>query len=680
MILVFLSPARRILIGAALAVLVLAPAAGAFSWFKSPGQKLIDAAARGDAVEVRSLLKRYPGILGQSRNSYHRYNYALDHSGGCDGMETVLPYSRSKSFLKEHPENNVPLSLFFDHSIGYFALMYALQNDRADMVKLLLDKGALPQGEKRLRRLNELLGWAAEFGYTDIVRLLLDEGADANARMSISIFDGTPLRFAARNLHYDAARLLIEKGADVNARNQYGATILEKLAEDKGDCGDHPAIQDAFMNVAGLLLRYGADLDAKDSSGYSVSSFALTQTMAALRRVRVKRRCFTTCYIAADGTELKDAAGAVLTRLPLGTQVRDEKEENGYDWIDVGKNLSGWVKAESLSVSRPDMFAPIIRVISKDLKGPKLAVTGVVYSDKPLKALAFGGRKLSRADFQAPKGNYRHAYPFKGDMDVAPGDHPVLEAEDDSGLKSRLAVNLQAPILDYTPAYAQLMVLRSAPVLAAPSPGARVLGKVLRRSVIVSVGRKKGWFCLEGGGWLAAADAAETAGGAGEPSAESVTVSASSGPAVPEALSAPSDVDVDIPRGKPDPDAVAVIIANKDYAKPGVPAVAFALNDGRVMKKYVQRLFGVGADNIIYRENAGEGDFEEIFGNAGNYKGKLFNYVAGLDRPPDVIIYYVGTAPRPRTKKPIWCRWTPPRTTSPSAAILWTSSTRISAI
>jgi len=95
-------------------------------------------------------------------------------------------------------------------------------------------------------------------------------------------------------------------------------------------------------------------------------------------------------------------------------------------------------------------------------------------------------------------------------------------------------------------------------------------------------------------------------------------------------------------------DAVAVIIGNKNYEK--INDVDFAINDARLMKKYLMDSFGYSEKNILYLENASQGDFIGIFGNKDNYKGKLYNYVKS--GKSDVFIYYSGHgAPNVDTKK-----------------------------
>jgi hypothetical protein len=86
------------------------------------------------------------------------------------------------------------------------------------------------------------------------------------------------------------------------------------------------------------------------------------------------------------------------------------------------------------------------------------------------------------------------------------------------------------------------------------------------------------------------------------------------------------------------PDAIAVVIGNRDYKK--AKDVSYAVNDAKLMKTYLVDVLGYRVGNIFYYENASKADFEILFGNSGNHRGKLFNSVK-KDRS-DVFIYYSG--------------------------------------
>jgi|SRR6185369_1295739 len=85
-------------------------------------------------------------------------------------------------------------------------------------------------------------GWtalhlAAFFGHRELAALLIERGADVNARSKSETFAraNTPLHAAAANKQVEVARLLVERGADVNARDGSGFTPLALAANSRSD-------------------------------------------------------------------------------------------------------------------------------------------------------------------------------------------------------------------------------------------------------------------------------------------------------------------------------------------------------------------------------------------------------------------------------------------------------------
>jgi ankyrin repeat protein len=91
------------------------------------------------------------------------------------------------------------------------------------------------------------LHYAAIGNLEEIVKLLLDNGADINIRDS---FRRTPLLFCMK--HDRIAVLLISRGADVNMPDEIGATPL------------HVAASLGKRDIAKLLLEKGANVNSKE--------------------------------------------------------------------------------------------------------------------------------------------------------------------------------------------------------------------------------------------------------------------------------------------------------------------------------------------------------------------------------------------------------------------------------
>lgn len=130
-----------------------------------------------------------------------------------------------------------------------------------------------------------------------------------------------------------------------------------------------------------------------------------------------------------------------------------------------------------------------------------------------------------------------------------------------------------------------------------------------------------------------------------------VTAPAAELPSLPKPVVASVELSIadSIPvAGQKLPNAVAVIIGNKDYKY--APEVNYALNDASLMKQYVVKAMGYRPGNVIYLEDATQGDLIRVFGSETDYKGQLYDYVRkGLSQ---VFIYYSGHgAPDPSTKE-----------------------------
>jgi ankyrin repeat protein len=141
---------------------------------------------------------------------------------------------------------------------GTTPLMDAAAIGSTDTVKLLLDRGADPNAKNAFGATP--LMWAA--GDIEKVRLLVGKGANVNARSNIG---RTPLFIAV--LHdgsFEIAKLLIEKGADATARDKLGFTVLEAAAQ-----GNDTA-------TVGLVLAHGGDVKAKDGIGATALMAAAT--------------------------------------------------------------------------------------------------------------------------------------------------------------------------------------------------------------------------------------------------------------------------------------------------------------------------------------------------------------------------------------------------------------------
>ena len=160
---------------------------------------------------------------------------------------------------------------------GGTPLMRAVRTGNADAVASLLAGGADVNAREGSRGQNALM-WAVTRRHSTVAQLLIDRGADLEARTTLSrrfvltccqenntdgngsiwIEQGgfTPLLFAARLGYLDAARLLLAAGAHVDVATPGGTTALVVAAH-----SGHGAL-------AALLLENGADPNA-GGAGYT---------------------------------------------------------------------------------------------------------------------------------------------------------------------------------------------------------------------------------------------------------------------------------------------------------------------------------------------------------------------------------------------------------------------------
>lgn len=95
-----------------------------------------------------------------------------------------------------------------------------------------------------------------------------------------------------------------------------------------------------------------------------------------------------------------------------------------------------------------------------------------------------------------------------------------------------------------------------------------------------------------------------------------------------------SDVDVDIPvASKQNPNALAVIIANEEYAN--AVNVASALNDGETMYEYCVNTLGMPSQNVRLYKNA-------TFGNMLRAISDLRHTAQALGPQTEILVYYAG--------------------------------------
>ena len=135
---------------------------------------------------------------------------------------------------------------------GKTALMWAAETGQDDIVRMLLDYGAMV--DRGNAKGGTALMYAAVAGQTEAIRELVAAGANPNHRVR---HGWTPLLLATAKGHVDSVRALTLLGADPATRDVYGWTLLMHAAER----------EDTDMVMT--LLDLGLDPRATDEAGTS---------------------------------------------------------------------------------------------------------------------------------------------------------------------------------------------------------------------------------------------------------------------------------------------------------------------------------------------------------------------------------------------------------------------------
>ena len=193
----------------------------------------------GETGEVAALLRKKPSLVNRDFRAKPRsipiyeatpLHYAV--AGSC--------YDVCKLLVTKGAEVMIP---------GGILLRWAVWRTNLEVIRLLLEKGADPNesGVSDWATNDELASIVAEFGF--------------NFNIDMPNWIGFPALVdesrGNHNMPDDPARVvaLLEKGANVNITDHKGKTAL------------HRAAQAGFTKIGKVLIKAGADIEAKDSNG-----------------------------------------------------------------------------------------------------------------------------------------------------------------------------------------------------------------------------------------------------------------------------------------------------------------------------------------------------------------------------------------------------------------------------
>lgn len=217
---------------------------------------LAEALALGDDARVEAILNGDPGAVRRPAPNdgswlmFARTTHAIDRllalgvaadtkdRWGATPMEAFGRLGAAGRELVRH---------LISHGIEAGPAEYARMNDRTTLEKLIARDSSIVRDDA------VFIG-AVEFKHVDLVRWLLQSGANANARTS-GESKHTALHAAAWNGDLEMVKILLAAGADLNARDQqYNGTPLG-WAEVAGDVTNNPACKTIAAHLRSLGAR-----------------------------------------------------------------------------------------------------------------------------------------------------------------------------------------------------------------------------------------------------------------------------------------------------------------------------------------------------------------------------------------------------------------------------------------
>jgi ankyrin repeat protein len=195
---------------------------------------LIRAVKDGDPAAVRELLQRRADANQPDLDGSTALHWAVEHDD-IESARLLVRFGAKATAVNRY---------------GISPMYAACLNGRTAMIEVLLEAGAkpdtaLPEGETALMT-------ASRTGNVDAVRLLLDRGADVNARETWK--GQTALMWAAEENHAATVTLLSQRGANLAERGTNGFTAL-LLAVRSGSIDSVKATVQAGANVNDLIER-----------------------------------------------------------------------------------------------------------------------------------------------------------------------------------------------------------------------------------------------------------------------------------------------------------------------------------------------------------------------------------------------------------------------------------------
>ena len=233
---------------------------------------------------------------------------------------------------------------------GYRPLVWALRKGHKNIVQLLIESGADIDAKDKYGQTD--LYKALQVGQTEIAKQLIEVGADAKAEDK---FGNTALHIAS---DAENVKLLIANGADVNAIDEHGFSVISgaaihgytkkiKILLDNGadvnakdQHGYTPllkALQDRHIKAAQLLIEYGADVNVELFNGQvSVMKEATLSGNTEIAKLLINQETDISRYLRLAAYMGQTETAKMF--IDMGTDVNSQDKDGVTALIEASKN------------------------------------------------------------------------------------------------------------------------------------------------------------------------------------------------------------------------------------------------------------------------------------------------------------------------------------------------------
>jgi ankyrin repeat protein len=236
------------------------------------------------------------------------------HLAALDG--NILDNSEDIYNIKEinYPDGSINYEIETLFNDIYLPIHIAAKDGRKDIIKLLIENGANINAESYYRN-KTALSEAICYGKKEIVETLLTNGADVNVK-------GKNGNMAIHSLPYSIIvasidditsilKLLLSYGANINSQDNFGRTVL------------HTHIPICSEQVIKLLLENGADpniCDNKNENAAHLLEFRENEEKVNIAKLLFKHGCDTNVFNKKGQTPIQKALSKGFTKIAMALQ------------------------------------------------------------------------------------------------------------------------------------------------------------------------------------------------------------------------------------------------------------------------------------------------------------------------------------------------------------------------